>query len=421
MANAAENIHNRDTISADCTFLIIHTVQIKTVCIFRPVLIGTLMGKVLGIIGGGQLGMMITQASRNIDEVSDVIVLDPTENCPAVQVGAKQIRASFDDAGAIKRLAESSDVITYEIESGDSYTLESLQNLVRITPSPQTLRTIQDKYTQKTFLKEHSIPVPDFTDVSSYHDIMSATERFGYPALLKARRGGYDGRGNYKIDSPADIQKALDYFGDAPLMLEKFVPYIMEISVIISRNLDGQIKHYPAVENIHEHNILRQTISPARVSPDISAKAADIAMKTMRVLQGAGVFGIEMFLLKDNTILVNEIAPRVHNSGHHTMHSAATSQFEQHIRAVLGMNLGSVKLHGPAIMYNILGPRDFTGEYTSPHIRNEHARLVMYHKQVSKPLRKLGHINIHAGAKYTIPQLLDILESIKPRAVVSPV
>ena len=379
------------------------------------------MSKVLGVIGGGQLGMMLTQASSRMNDISKVIVLDPTKGCPAAQVGAEQIQASFDDAAAIKKLASLSDVITYEIESGDSYVLESLQDVAEINPSPQTLRIIQDKYTQKKFLSQNNIPAPDFAMVSSYDDIVSAASKFGYPILLKARRGGYDGRGNYKVDSIRDIQKALDYFGDTPLMVEEFVPYVMEISVIISRNISGQIEHYPAVENIHEHNILRQTISPARISPSLADKAADIAMKTVNVLQGAGVFGIEMFLLPDDTILINEIAPRVHNSGHHTMHSATTSQFEQHIRAVSGMDLGSTKLHGPAVMYNILGPPNFTGEYLPPQISHDASHLVMYGKKISKPLRKLGHINIHDNKEYTVSQLLDILESIKPQATISPI
>ena len=243
------------------------------------------MSKVLGVIGGGQLGMMLTQASSRMSDISKVIVLDPTEGCPAAQVGAEQIQASFDDATAIKKLASLSDVITYEIESGDSYVLESLQDVAEINPSPQTLRIIQDKYTQKEFLSQNNIPAPDFAMVSLYDDIVSAASKFGYPLLLKARRGGYDGRGNYKVDSIRDIQRALDYFGDTPLMVEEFVPYVMEISVIISRNISGQIEHYPAVENIHEHNILRQTISPARISPSLADKAADIAMKTVNVLQ----------------------------------------------------------------------------------------------------------------------------------------
>ena len=377
------------------------------------------MGKVLGIIGGGQLGMMLVQAGRRMDELSKVIVLDPTPECPAAQAGAVQITAQFDDARAIRELAESSDIVTYEIESGDSDVLESLQDVAAITPSPRTLRIIQDKYAQKSFLSKNSLPVPDFVQVSSYDDAVSAADKFGYPALLKARRGGYDGRGNYKVESPDQIRPALEYFGKAPLMMERFVPFAKEISVIISRNTAGQIEHYPAVENMHERNILRQTISPARIEPGTAAKAADIAMRTMQVLQGAGVFGIEMFLLGDGGILINEIAPRVHNSGHHTMHSAATSQFEQHLRAVLGMDLGSAVLHGPAVMYNILGPAGFTGEYAPPQIPHPAAHLVMYNKRISKPLRKLGHINIHDGDRYSVPQLLSILESIKDRASVT--
>jgi len=379
------------------------------------------LGKILGIIGGGQLGMMIAEAAKKMPkEISKIIVVDPTENCPAAQVGAEQIVADFKDKDAIVDLANKSDIITYEIESGDSNVLKYVEKYAEINPSPETLRIIQDKFLQKSFLQENNIPVPEFIEINEIDEVRKGLGKFGYPALLKARRDAYDGRGNYKIDSEDQIQKAFDYFKGQKLMLEKFVPFKMEVSVIAARNTKGQIKTFPLVENIHEENILRETIAPARVSSQVTEKAEKIASQTMDVLKGAGVFGIEMFVTQDDQIVINEIAPRVHNSGHHTLQSSETSQFEQHLRAILGLELGSTKLLHPTIMYNILGTKTFEGEYKPLVIPDENLFLKMYGKKISKPMRKLGHFNLISTNDESIDVLLNKVESIKPRAVVQP-
>ena len=370
----------------------------------------------LGIIGGGQLGMMLTEAAARMPGVSGVTVLDPVPRCPASQVGARQITAGFGDVDAMRELAKASDVITYEIESGDSRVLASLSDVV-INPSPDTLRIIQDKLLQKSFLRALALPVPEFAMVESPDQALDVLEDFGYPALLKARRGGYDGRGNYLVESPDVVEEAVAGFGNAPLMLEKFVPYVMEISVIVARSVAGHMGSYPAVENIHQNSILRQTISPARIDARTAELAEDLAMATMEGLRGAGVFGIEMFVLEGGDLMINEIAPRVHNSGHHTLQSAHTSQFEQHIRAVMDMNLGSTELHGPAVMYNILGPPGYTGPYKPPQISRPNLHLKMYGKAVSKPLRKLGHANLTGADTDT---LLRTLDSVRDRLAVTP-
>jgi 5-(carboxyamino)imidazole ribonucleotide synthase len=380
------------------------------------------MGKILGIIGGGQLGMMIAEAAKKMPEhISKIIVLDPTPNCPASQVGADQITADFKDQNAIKELAEKSDIITYEIESGDSDVLKSVENKAEIEPAPETLRIIQDKFLQKTFLNKNNIPIPEFIKISSIFDLEEGLKKFGYPALLKARRDAYDGRGNFKINSPDQIKNAYDYFQGKKLMLEKFIPFKMEVSVIAARNTKGQIKTYPLVENIHEENILRETIAPARVSETISKKANDIAIRTMTVLEGAGVFGIEMFVTQDDQIVINEIAPRVHNSGHHTLQSSKTSQFEQHLRAILGLELGSTELIHTTIMYNILGSKSFEGKYKPISLSESDIFLKMYGKEISKPMRKLGHFNLVAYNGETIEHLLKRLELIKDKVVIHPI
>jgi len=372
------------------------------------------MAKILGIIGGGQLGMMLTEAAKKMPEhISKVIVLDPNENCSASLVGAEQIVADFKDKESIVNLSKQVDIITYEIESGDSDVLKSVENNAQINPSPETLKTIQDKFLQKTFLQNHNIPVPEFIQVENIEEVKEGLKKYGYPALLKARRDAYDGKGNFKIDSENEVQKAYDYFKGQKLMLEKFVPFKMEVSVIASRNTKGEIKTYPLVENIHEKNILRETIAPARTSENVSKKAEKIASDIMDVLKGAGVFGIEMFVTQDDEIVINEIAPRVHNSGHHTLQSSKTSQFEQHLRAILGLELGSTELTYNTIMYNILGNLDFQGEYKKIEFSEKNIFLKMYEKKISKPLRKLGHLNIVGNEKESIGELLVQLEKIK--------
>ena len=379
------------------------------------------MAKILGIIGGGQLGMMITEAAKKMPEhISKIIVLDPTKNCPAAQVGAEQIIADFKDKDAIIELSNKSDIITYEIESGDSHVLKSVEKNAEINPSPDTLRIIQDKYLQKSFLQENNIPVPEFIKIDNIPDIKDGLKKFGYPVLLKARRDAYDGRGNFKINSEDEIEEAFSYFKGQNLMLEKFVPFKMEVSVIAARNTKGQIKTYPLVENIHEENILRETIAPARVSEKVTKKAEEIAEKTMDVLKGAGIFGIEMFVTQNDDVVINEIAPRVHNSGHHTLQSSKTSQFEQHLRAILGLDLGDTTLEHPTIMYNILGSKSFEGKYSPITLSEENVFLKMYGKEISKPQRKLGHFNLVSKENETTDQLLVKLESLKNKVITQP-
>jgi len=373
------------------------------------------MMKVLGLIGGGQLGMMLTEAAKKMPEhISEVIVLDPTPNCPAAKVGAKQIMADFKDEKAIFELADRVDILTYEIESGNSEVLKKAESVTTINPSPETLRIIQDKFLQKSFLAQNKIPVTDFLEIKSLDDLKNKINQFGYPALLKARRDAYDGRGNYKIKSNEDLEKAYNSFPGKSLMLEKFVDFKMEVSVIAARNTKGQIATYPVVENIHENNILKITIAPARVSEQVARQAEKIAHDTMDVLHGAGVFGIEMFVTQDDKVMINEIAPRVHNSGHHTLQSSKTSQFEQHLRAILGLELGDTKLVHPTIMYNILGTDEFSGKYRLADFGAENLYLKMYGKEESKPQRKLGHFNL-VDSKDTlgIEGLLASLETIK--------
>jgi len=378
------------------------------------------MTKRLGIIGGGQLGMMITEAAKNLSEyISEITVLDPTENCPAAQAGAKQIVGDFKDEIAILKLAEQSDIITYEIESGNTDVLSKLK--AEIEPSPSTLGIIQDKLSQKTFLSENGLPISQFYEITSLDDLREKIKDLGLPVLLKSRRDAYDGRGNFKITSSNEIEKAYQHFDGKNLMVEKFVNFKMEVSVIAARNTKGDITTYPLVENIHENNILKTTIAPARVSDDVISNAGEIAKKTMEVLKGAGVFGIEMFIDQDDKILINEIAPRVHNSGHHTLQSCKTSQFEQHLRAILGLELGSTDIVHKTVMCNILGPNGFEGKYKSVQLKKDDTYLKMYGKDVSKPQRKLGHFNVvDLNDTKDVSELLEMADEIKNSILLTP-
>ena len=357
--------------------------------------------------------MMITEAAKNLSEhISEIIVLDPTENCPAAQAGAKQIVGDFKDELAILKLAEQSDIITYEIESGNTDVLSKLK--AKIEPSPSTLGIIQDKFSQKTFLSENELPVSQFYEITSLGDLHEKIKELGLPVLLKSRRDAYDGRGNFKITSSDEIEKAYQHFDGKSLMVEKFVNFKMEVSVIAARNTKGDIVTYPLVENIHENNILKMTIAPARVSDDVISNAGNIAKKTMEVLKGAGVFGVEMFIDQDDKIIINEIAPRVHNSGHHTLQSCKTSQFEQHIRAILGLELGSTDLVHKTVMCNILGPDGFEGKYKPVQLEKDGVYLKMYRKDVSKPQRKLGHFNVvDLNDSKDVSELLEMADEIK--------
>jgi 5-(carboxyamino)imidazole ribonucleotide synthase len=378
------------------------------------------MAKRLGIIGGGQLGMMITEAAKNLSEyISEITVLDPTENCPAAQVGAKQIVGDFKDELAILKLAEQSDIITYEIESGNTDVLSKLK--AKIEPSPSTLGIIQDKFLQKTFLSENELPVSQFYEIASLGDLHEKIKELGFPVLLKSRRDAYDGRGNFKITSSDEIEKAYHHFDGKSLMVEKFVNFKMEVSVIAARNTKGKITVYPLVENIHENNILKMTIAPARVSIDVIKNAGEIAKKTMEVLKGAGVFGVEMFIDQDDKIIINEIAPRVHNSGHHTLQSCKTSQFEQHVRAILGLELGSTDLIHKTVMCNILGPDGFEGKYKPVQLEKDGVYLKMYGKDISKPQRKIGHFNVvDLSDSKDMSELLKTADEIKNSILINP-
>jgi 5-(carboxyamino)imidazole ribonucleotide synthase len=349
----------------------------------------------VGIIGGGQLGKMIAHEARRMS--LRVIVLDPTEECPASGIADEQIVADFKNEEAIMQLAQKSDILTYEIELANSRALKDLEARdYPVRPSPETLQIVQNKFRQKSFLRQHKIEVADFEHVMSKDHLYQLCNDFGFPVMLKACENSYDGRGNFLITSPEQIGNAFSYFSRNDLMVERFVPFTKEISIMVARNPSGDVESFPVAENIHKDGILDTTIVPARINEEVKLKAKRMAEMTLEVLKGAGIFGIEMFVTNKGDVLINEIAPRPHNSGHYTNEACSVSQFEQHLRAVLDLPLSKPELLCPAVMVNILGNEHSTGSYVIEGLRRllsvPGVKLYVYGKKTSKPGRKLGHI-----------------------------
>ena len=312
----------------------------------------------IGIVGGGQLGKMLTQSAKKLGFY--VTIIDPTRDSPAGQVADKQIVADYRDEKAILKLAKVSDLITFEIELANDNALYKIMKKGKVVnPSPVTLAIIRDKLKQKEFLTKNKIPTARFLEVSSFSSMIDAAKIFGYPLMLKARTDAYDGRGNALIKNANDIEKGLIKLKGRKLYIEQFVKFKKELAVMIAKNKKGEIKIYPIVETIHKDNICDTVIAPAPITKIQLKKAQRLGKKVASHLKGAGVFGIEMFLdMKDN-VLVNEIAPRVHNSGHYTIEGCITSQFEQHIRAITNLPLGNTDLISKAVvMKNILATKN---------------------------------------------------------------
>ncbi|HSX18585.1 MAG TPA: 5-(carboxyamino)imidazole ribonucleotide synthase [Candidatus Saccharimonadales bacterium] len=350
--------------------------------------------KTLGIVGGGQLGRMLVQAAHKLK--LKTIVLDPTPQSPAGQITDKQIIGNYTDKKSVRKIAKEVDYLTFEIEGANAQVLKELKTEGKqVQPLGETLEIIQDKLLQKQMLKKNNIPTPNFATINTEEDIKTAIETFKYPIVLKTRMHGFDGRGNAVIHSQADIKKALQKLKGKKLYAEQFVNFKKELAIQIAKDTKGNIKTYPVVETIQKNNICHKVIAPAQISPSVAKKATVIARKVIKNLKGAGLFGIEMFLTGKDEIIINEIAPRVHNSGHYTIEACKTSQFEQHVRAVCKLPLASTKMKVPAaVMINILGERN--AKATPAGI--EKAQKVngvfvhIYGKGETKIERKMGHI-----------------------------
>ncbi len=349
----------------------------------------------IGIIGGGQLGLMLSEAAHKMGFRS-VTVLDPTPDSPASAM-ATQIVGSLKDPFALRQLAAQADVLTYEIEHINTQALQDLQaHGVKIYPAPSVLNMIQNKYAQKEFMVQHGIPVASFMSIERPEDIEHALQRWGYPLVLKAKKDSYDGRGNARINGPADIQLALDKLSERELYVEKGLMLDKELGIMIARNERGEVASFPVVEMLHVRDICETVLAPAPIVATLQDEAQAMALKAIDNLQAIGIFGVEMFLDTSGHIWLNEIAPRPHNLGHFTIEACETSQFEQHLRAVTNLPLTSTAMRYPvAVMENILGTRngpamphwshDYDATHVFPHI---------YGKRETRFDRKMGHITV---------------------------
>jgi 5-(carboxyamino)imidazole ribonucleotide synthase len=356
----------------------------------------------IGIIGGGQLGKMMILDAKKMGFY--VIILDPTKKCPAHSIADQHLVADFDDREAIRKLAEKSDLITYEFEHIDVEVLKELESEGnKIYPTARSLEIIQNKYHQKNVLKQDQIAVPEFKKVSSPDDIKETAQEFGYPLMLKSCTGGYDGKGNALIGSEAEVERAFQELGaeKSKLMIEKYIPFKKEISIIAARGLNGEMNVYPIGENEHQNNILFETKVPADISNKLKKEAEEFAKEVLEVFEGIGIFCVEMFVTEDNQLLVNEIAPRPHNSGHYSIEGCVTSQFEQHIRAITALPLGDTTLVRPAVMRNILGSgKEGKAEVVGldSALAVEGVKVHIYQKTISRPGRKMGHLTVTADS-----------------------
>lgn len=349
-----------------------------------------LTNNTIGIIGGGQLGRMMALAAKAMGY--RIIVLDPTADCPAAQVSDEQIVADYDDKVALRELSEKADVVTYEFENIDYDALKMTQNLVSVPQGSELLSITQDRILEKAYLESANINIAPYAVIVDKEEIESEIKSIGYPAVLKTAQGGYDGKGQVVLHDANDIDTAARLLRYGSCVLEAWIPFEKEISIVVARNLDGQVETFPVAENMHVNNILHTTIAPANVTDDVHEEAEEIAKKLADVLQLCGVLAVEMFVTNSGAIYVNELAPRPHNSGHFTIEACSISQFTQHIRAIVGLPLVKPELLKPAVMINILGQHV---EAVNEHMADYPQWFVHYYgKKEAKINRKMGHITV---------------------------
>lgn len=379
--------------------------------------------KTVGILGGGQLGRMIVEAASRLN--IKTVVLDKGPDQPAKQINATgdHVDGSFTDYESILALASRCDVLTIEIEHIDVEALYKVKEKfpkLEIYPLPETIKLIQDKYLQKEHLLKHGIAGVQSVAVESNVSFLDKVgEDFGYPFMLKLRTDAYDGRGNFVVKSSKNIAESLEFLKDRPLYAEKWCPFIKELAVMVVRSIDGTVYAYPTVETVHQNNICHVVYAPARITDTLAAKASILAQNAVKSFPGCGIFGVEMFLLANGELIVNEIAPRPHNSGHYTIDACVTSQFEAHVRAVVGLpmpknftSLNTTTTH--AVMLNVLGGASGNTELELCRraLETPHASVYLYGK-TTRPGRKMGHINIVSSLAFDCENRLNFIEGGK--------
>lgn len=351
-----------------------------------------LPAQTIGIIGGGQLGRMMAIAAKYMGY--NVIVLDPTPNCPTAQVSDGQIVAAYDDMEAIKELTEKSDVVTYEFENVDLDAATFIEEAGKLPQGAFALEVTQNREKEKNLMREIGLPVPNFSIVHNGTECEAALEKITLPAVIKTCRGGYDGKGQLKIESEQDKEAAIQFADQGgTFIIEEWITFDKEISTVFTRSQSGEIMFFPIAENDHKDHILYETIAPARISDELNRKAKEAASLLAEKMNVVGTFAIEMFV-KGEEIFINEMAPRPHNSGHYTIEACSESQFSQHIRAICGLPLPEIRLHQNAMMINVLGEDMLKALRALGKLPEAHVHL--YGKKEAKEKRKMGHVTFIA-------------------------
>ena len=350
----------------------------------------------IGVFGSGQLGRMFTIEARKLGY--RVHTFSPDSDTPTGQVADVETSASYDDLDAVREFARSVDVVTFEFENVPSATVQAAAEFVPVHPKGDILHTTQNRLREKTFLSESGFPLTPFRHIKLIDDLLRAADVLGYPSVLKTAGFGYDGKGQAKIFEPSDIEPAFDAMNGSEAILEAFVEFEKEVSVVCARGIDGTFVHYGVIENSHANHILDVSFAPAAVTDAVQAEAVDITRNIAEAFGYIGTMCVEFFLAKDGNLLVNEIAPRPHNSGHLTFGPCVASQFEQQVRAVCGLPLGSTEFLRPAAMANLLGDIWQNGEPDwAAALADPRVKLHLYGKAEPKPGRKMGHITAAAA------------------------
>ena len=348
-------------------------------------------GAALGVIGGSQLGRMFAMAARRMGY--RVHTFSPVDDSPAGQAADLQVTASYEDLDALRAFARGVDVVTFEFENIPIDAIDAVEALVPVRPSGVALHTAQQRAREKTFLADHGVPTAPFASAATLDELWEAVARVGTPAVIKTAAFGYDGKGQHKVATPADVEHIWTAIGHQTAVVEKFISLQAEISIVAARGADGDIAAYAPFENRHCNHILDLTTVPAAIVPAAATRAAEIARTILEQLQYVGVLCVEFFLSTDGELLVNELAPRPHNSGHLTCDAAVTSQFEQQVRAVCGLPLGSPEIPRPAAMANLLGDLWVDGEPNwAAACRFTDVKLHLYGKADPRPGHKMGHL-----------------------------
>lgn len=370
-----------------------------------------LPGSTIGVFGSGQLGRMFAIEARKMGY--RVHTFSPDRDTPTGQVADIETCASYDNVDAVREFAKSVDVITFEFENVPSATVQAAAEFVDVYPRGDILHTTQNRLREKTFLADNGFPVAPFRVVKRVDDLRRGSDELGFPAILKTAGFGYDGKGQAKLNEPSDIEPAFAAMNGGDAVLEAFVDFEKEVSVVCARRQNGEFAHYGVIENVHTDHILDVSFAPANVSEKVSHEATELARNIADTMGYVGTLCVEFFLTNDNELLVNELAPRPHNSGHLTFDACVTSQFEQQLRAVCGLPLGSTEYYAPSAMANLLGDLwqngepDWAAALTDPNVK-----LHLYGKTDAKPGRKMGHIT--ATAK-TIEQAVRIVKETRAK------